>query len=269
MQRIGGAAMIGAIAGDMIGSPYEGRRHNIRTARFPLFTGYSHFTDDTVLTVAVADAIMHGEPVAAKFKEYYALYPHAGYGGAFKKWARSDYAGPYGSWGNGSAMRVSAIGFAFNTLEDVLDAAGASAAVTHDHPEGIKGAQAVASAIFIAREKKDKSSIADYIEEAFAYDLSEPLDSIRRWYGREFTEISCQGSVPQAIIAFLESDDLEDAIRKAVSIGGDSDTIACITGGIAQAFYGGVPPAIEEQVLGRLDERLSLLTLEFRERYLV
>jgi len=260
--------MIGAIAGDIIGSCYEGRKHNIKTTRFPLFKDYSHFTDDTVLTVAVADAILHGSPYVEKLKEYYALYPRAGYGGAFKKWARSEYAGPYGSWGNGSAMRVSPVGFALDSLDAVLAEAEASAAVTHDHPEGIKGAQVAAAAIFLAREGKSKLEIRDYIEATFEYDLSEPLDSIRSWYARDYTEISCQGSVPQAVIAFLESEDFEDAIRKAISIGGDSDTIACITGGIAQAFYGGVPKDIEDEVLARLDERLSMVTLEFREKYL-
>jgi ADP-ribosylglycohydrolase len=155
--------MIGAIAGDIIGSCYEGRKRNIKTTRFPLFNDYSHFTDDTVLTVAVADAILHSAPYPEKFKEYYELYPRAGYGGAFKKWARSDYAGPYGSWGNGSAMRASPVGFAYDSLESVLAEAEASAAVTHDHPEGIKGAQVVAAAIFLAREGKSKQDIRDYI----------------------------------------------------------------------------------------------------------
>lgn len=259
--------MIGAIAGDIIGSPYEGRRRNIKTTRFPLFRAASHFTDDTVLTIAVADAIMRKAPYTEKLKDYYADYPHAGYGGAFKRWARSEYDGPYGSWGNGSAMRVSPVGFACDTLEEALRQAELSASVTHDHPEGIKGAQAVASAIFLARDGRDKAEISDFIEDTFRYDLSEPLDSIRRWYAREFMDVSCQGCVPQAITAFLESDGFEDAIRKAVSIGGDSDTIACITGGIAQAFYGGVPKAIEDEVLARLDERLSMITLEFRVRY--
>jgi len=259
--------MIGSIAGDVIGSCYEGRKRNIKTTRFPLFREWSHFTDDTVLTVAIADAIMHDVSYTEKLKEYFSYYPHAGYGGAFKKWARSQYDGPYGSWGNGSAMRVSAVGFAFDTLADVLAAAEASAAVTHDHPEGIKGAQVVASAIFLAREGREKAEIRDYIEETFHYDLSEPLDSIRGWYGRDFTEISCQGSVPQAVIAFLESDGFEDAVRKAISIGGDSDTIACMAGGIAQAYYGGVPKEIEYETLARLDERLSMVTLEFKEKH--
>ena len=188
--------MIGAIAGDIIGSCYEGRKRNIKTTRFPLFKDYSHFTDDSVLTIAIADALLHGSPYVEKLKEYYALYPRAGYGGAFKKWAQSEYAGPYGSWGNGSAMRVSPVGFALDSLDAVLAEAEASAAVTHDHPEGIKGAQVAAAAIFLAREGKSKQEIRDYIEATFEYDLSEPLDSIRRWYARDYTEISCQGVRP-------------------------------------------------------------------------
>ena len=259
--------MLGAIAGDIIGSPYEGRRRNIKTTEFPLFSDVSHFTDDTVLTIAVADAIMHGGSYAEKFKEYYRYYPRAGYGGAFKRWALSDSMQPYGSWGNGSAMRVSPVAFAFDALEEVLQEAASSAAVTHDHPEGIKGAQAIASAIFLARSGKSKPDIRDYVENAFDYDLSEPLDSIREWYAKDFTEASCQGSVPQAITAFLESNDFEDAIRKAISIGGDSDTIACMAGGIAEAFYGGVPRDIDDEVMSRLDERLGMVLLEFVDSY--
>lgn len=190
--------MLGAIAGDIIGSPYEGMRRNIRTADFPLFKVGSRFTDDTVLTVAVADAILHGGGYLEKLKEYYALYPHAGYGGAFKHWARSAETGPYGSWGNGSAMRVSPVGFAFDTLEEVLEQAERSAEVTHNHPEGIKGAQATAASIFLARSGRNKQDIRDYVEGAFGYDLSEPLESLKAWYARDFdvTYVSCQGSVP-------------------------------------------------------------------------
>lgn len=261
--------MIGAIAGDVIGSPYEGMKHNVRTTEFPLFGAASRFTDDTVLTVAVADAILHGGSYVEKYKEYYSLYPHAGYGGAFMHWAKSADAGPYGSWGNGSAMRVSPIGFAFDTLEEVLKEAKRSAEVTHDHPEGIKGARATAAAIFLARSGRSKQDISEYVESAFGYDLSEPLESLKTWYAREFDVmyISCQASVPPAMTAFLESRDFEDSIRKTVSIGGDSDTLACINGGIAQAFYGGVPGHIEDKVLARLDERLSMVVIEFMDRF--
>ena len=224
--------MIGAIAGDIIGSVYEGRQ--VKTTEFPLFTTRSTFTDDTVLTVAVADCILHGKDYATTFKQYGRRYPHAGFGGMFRKWLNSDSLAPYYSFGNGSAMRVSPVGFAFDTIDDVLAEARRSAEVTHNHPEGIKGAQAIAAAILLARQKETKSSIKEFIEKNFGYDLSRTLEEIRPHY--QFDE-TCQGSVPQAIIAFLESDSYEDAVRKAISLGGDSDTLACMAGGIAQAYY--------------------------------
>ena len=254
--------MIGAIAGDIIGSIYEW--NNVRTTGFPLFSDHCSFTDDTVLTVAVADSIIRDTGYTEKLKEYYSYYPHAGYGGMFRRWAASADMGPYNSWGNGSAMRVSPVGFAFDTLDGVLEEAKRSAEVTHDHPEGIKGAQATASAIFLARTGKSKDEIGKYVEDTFKYDLGETIDEIRKYYT---FDVSCQGSVPQAITAFLESNDFEDAIRKAVSIGGDSDTIACITGGIAQAFYGGVPDEIREKVLRILDARLSEVVHQFMDKY--
>jgi ADP-ribosylglycohydrolase len=262
--------MLGAIAGDIIGSLYEGMHRNIRTTEFPLFRDRSHFTDDTVLTVAVADAILHGTPYYEKLKEYYGLYPGAGYSGAFKRWARSDSVEPYNSFGNGSAMRVSAAGFAFDSIEDVLSEAKKIAEVTHNHPEGIRGAQATAAAVFMARTGAGKEEIRQCVQGAFGYDLSESIDSLRTWYALDYNllYISCQKSVPPAIIAFLDSEDFEDAIRKVVSIGGDTDTLACITGGIAEAFYGGVPRDIQDQVVARLDERLSLVLLEFTEKYI-
>lgn len=254
--------MLGAIAGDIIGSIYEHK--NIKTTEFPLFHPDCRFTDDTVLTVALADSLLNGVFYVNKLKEYYRAYPDAGYGGTFQRWAQSDDMSPYNSWGNGSAMRVSPVGFAFDTLEDVLDRAKQSAEVTHNHPEGIKGAQATASAIFLARRGKSKEKIREYVESNFGYRLDEPIDVIRQSY--EF-DVSCQGSVPQAISAFLESHDFEDAVRKAISIGGDSDTIACIAGGIAQAFYSGVPTTIAERVFEILDEPLAAVTREFSRRY--
>jgi len=254
--------MLGAIAGDMIGSIYEW--NNIKTTEFHLFGEGCQFTDDTVLTVAVADCILSGAGYAEKFKEYYGRYPSAGYGGMFHQWAGSTDMGPYNSWGNGSAMRVSPVGFAFGTLEEVLREAERSAAVTHDHPEGIKGARATASAIFLARSGKSREEIKEYVETEFGYDLGKSLDDIRPMYT---FEVSCQGSVPQAITAFLESDGFENAIRLAISIGGDSDTIACITGGIAQAFYGGVPVDIAARTLDLLDEYLRPVVVEFTDRY--
>lgn len=235
--------MIGAIAGDIIGSVFE--RRNIKTTEFALFNPGSTFTDDTVLTVAVADCIMQGKDYARVLKEYGRRYPHAGYGGSFINWLLSDSLQPYYSYGNGSAMRVSPVGFAFDDLETVLAEAERSAAVTHNHPEGIKGARAVAAAVFLARQDRGKDEIRDYIAGRFGYNLEQTLDRIRSHYR---FDVSCQGSVPQAVLAFLESEDYEDAVRKAISIGGDSDTIACIAGGIAQAHYGGVPSFIEAKV---------------------
>ncbi len=254
--------MIGAIAGDIIGSVYE--FYNIKTTDFPLFREDCSFTDDTVLTLALADSILHGKSYVSKLKEYYQYYPWVSYGSSFRNWADSRSSEPYNSWGNGSAMRVSPVGFAYNTLDRVLVEAKKSAEVTHNHPEGIKGAQATAAAIFLARSEKSKSHIKQYVENTFEYDLSEPLDSIRDYYTYD---VSCQGSVPQAIISFLESDHYEDAVRKAISIGGDSDTIACIAGGIAQAFYDGVPEPIEAKARSLLDERLNAVVAEFSERY--
>jgi ADP-ribosylglycohydrolase len=254
--------MLGAIAGDVIGSIYEHR--NIKTTEFPLFHPSCRFTDDTVLTVALADSILHGTRLVDLLKQYYRTYPHAGYGGLFHQWAQSERSQPYNSWGNGSAMRVSPVGFASGTLEEVLDRAKRSAEVTHDHPEGIKGAQAVASAVFLARTGRGKEQIKNYIELTFGYHLDTPLDEIRKTY--EF-HVSCQESVPQAIRAFLESDDLEDAVRKAISLGGDSDTIACMAGGIAQAYYRGVPETISRRVYEILDDHLGGMTRKFMRTY--
>lgn len=254
--------MLGAIAGDVIGSIYEWR--NTHRTDFPLFTKRSHPTDDSVLTIALADSILSGKDYKKKLKEYYHHYPHAGYGGMFHTWARSTSLEPYNSWGNGSAMRVSPVGYAYTSLEEVLCRAEQSAAVTHNHPEGIKGAQAVATAIFLARSGKSKDEIRDHIEKRFGYNLGESVEEIRAYY--QF-DVSCQGSVPQAIIAFLDSTDFEDAIRKAVSLGGDSDTIACITGGIAQAYYRGVPEPIKKKVLDMLDTRQTRVVEEFTTRF--
>ncbi|MGQ4646178.1 ADP-ribosylglycohydrolase family protein [Lyngbya aestuarii] len=254
--------MLGAIAGDIIGSVYE--INPIKTKDFSLFQPKCRFTDDTVLTVAVADVILQGGTYSKEFKSYYRRYPDAGYGGNFAAWAQSSHSEPYNSWGNGSAMRVSPVGFAFNNLDSVLEEAKRTAEVTHNHPEGIKGAQATAAAVFLARTSQDKAVIKSYIETTFGYDLKPTISQIRPTY--QF-DVSCQGSVPQSIIAFLESTDFEDALRNAISLGGDSDTIACITGSIAQAFYGGVPKAIREQVLFHLDQQLSSVTEEFTRKY--
>jgi ADP-ribosylglycohydrolase len=254
--------MLGAIAGDIIGSIYEAQ--NTRTTDFPLFSRLSRPTDDTVLTVALADSILTGRDYVDNLKDYCRRYPHAGYGGTFVRWALSLRRTPYNSWGNGSAMRVSPVGFAYSSLEEVLDRAAASAAVTHNHPEGIKGAQATAAAIFLARSGRGKAEIREYVEQTFGYPLGEPFEEL--WHRHTF-DVSCMGTVPAALIAFLASADYEDAVRKAVSLGGDSDTIACITGGIAHAFYGGVPDDTKQEVWGRLDEPLRQVTWEFCDRF--
>lgn len=254
--------MLGAIAGDIIGSVYE--FNNIKTTEFTLFSTGCRFTDDTVLTVALADTILHKHDYVRKMEDYYFHYPDAGYGGNFHKWATAKIHEPYNSWGNGSAMRVSPVAWAYQDINAVLQKAKESAEVTHNHPEGIKGAQATASAIFFARKGKTKEEIRKFIVNSFGYDLDESLDSIRKYYT---FDVSCQGSVPQAIRAFLESESYEDAIRKAVSIGGDSDTIACITGGISEAFYKGVPEPIADTALSILDCRLRDITTEFLSKY--
>lgn len=254
--------MIGAIAGDIIGSRFE--HAPIKTMFFQLFHPACRFTDDTVLTVALAESLLCGTSFVEAMRAYYRVHPHAGYGGNFHRWARSERPEPYNSWGNGSAMRVSPVGFAFGTLEEVLDQARRSAEVTHDHPEGIKGAQAVAAAIFLARTGQGKDAIEAYLRGTFGYAFDEPLDSIREHYS---FEVSCQHSVPQAITAFLDSRDYEDAVRKAVSLGGDADTQACIAGAIAHAFYGDVPRAIADEALNRLTPDLRAVTLEFCENH--
>jgi ADP-ribosylglycohydrolase len=254
--------MLGAIAGDVIGSVHE--HSGTKTKNFPLFVEASQFTDDTVLTVAVAERLLRGGSYVDWYHEYFHAYPEAGYGSSFIHWAEHRCREPYYSWGNGAAMRVSPIGIACNTLEEVLAQARASAEVTHNHPEGIRGAQATAAAVFLARSGYTKADIKTYIEQEFGYCLSERLDDIREHY---CFDVSCQGSVPQSIIAFLEADGFEDAVRNAISLGGDADTMACIAGGIAEAFFGGVPDEIASQTLAVLDERLHGVVCEFQERF--
>ncbi|PLX85409.1 MAG: hypothetical protein C0614_04410 [Desulfuromonas sp.] len=253
--------MLGAIAGDVIGSPYE--HAPIKSKDFDLFNRYSVFTDDTVLSLAVAQSLLDTSPYQENFRGFFLHYPNAGYGGRFRRWARSPLPKPYGSFGNGSAMRVSPIAWFYDDLDKVMEEALHSAEVTHNHPEGVKGAQAVAIAIFMARHGSSKPRIKSVLEDRFGYDLSYSLDQIRPEY--QF-EVSCQNSVPQGIISFLESTDFEDAVRNAVSLGGDSDTLACIAGGIAEAYYGGVPDGIAEQTLSRLDDRLKSVYLAFQRR---
>lgn len=254
--------MLGAIAGDIIGSIYEISNH--RSKEFPLFSAGCRFTDDTVLTVAVADCIMHQGNYAEYIKTYARRYPTRGYGGRFIEWMRSETMEPYNSWGNGSAMRVSPIGFAYEDRDAVMLEAKRSAEVTHNHPEGIKGAQAAAIAVFMARKGHSKELIKTEIGNSFGYDLSRTLDEIRPTY--KF-DVSCQGTVPQAITAFLESTDFEDAIRNAISLGGDSDTLTCITGAIAEAYYAGVPKAIAEKVFIYLTPRVRQVVEAFMTKF--
>jgi ADP-ribosylglycohydrolase len=254
--------MLGAIAGDVIGSVHEGAA--TKTKDFPLFTPDSQFTDDTVLTVAVADCLLRGRDYVDALHDYFHAYPDAGYGGTFFMWASARRREPYQSWGNGSAMRVSPVAYVGTTLESVLAEAKRCAEVTHNHEQGIRGAQAIAAAVFLARTGGTKEQIRQYTEEQFGYFLDESLDDLRPTY---HFDVSCQGSVPQAILAFLESTSFEDAIRNAISLGGDADTLACMAGAIAEAFYGGVPAPIAEPVLAVLDDRLGHVVREFRERF--
>ncbi len=256
-------SMIGAIVGDIVGSIYEW--NNIKTKEFPLFKPECFFTDDTVMTLAIAEGLMKGgtaDDFIHSMKKYGRLYPDAGYGGRFGDWLSSGDTNPYNSWGNGSAMRVSGVAWMFDTLEEVEQYAEVSAAVTHNHIEGIKGAKATASCIFLARKGKTKSEIKEYIEHCYGYNLNRKLDHIRKSYT---FDVSCQKTVPEAIIAFLESTDFEDAIRNAISLGGDSDTLATITGSIAEGAYG-VPEDIKEKSLSFLDARLPRVYKKFVDK---
>ena len=272
--------MLGAIIGDMVGSIYE--YDNIKTTSFPLFSERSTYTDDSIMTVAVAEWLLSDnehsheslEEIMVRYANKYPC-PMGGYGGGFAQWLfrperlinykTGEKAGrrvPYNSWGNGSAMRVAAVGWKYDSPEETERVAAISAAITHDHPEGIKGAQATAAAIFLARTGSTKEQIKDYIENRFGYDLSVHTDEIRRVYG---WESSCQGTVPPAIRAFLDSDDYESAVRIAVSLGGDSDTLACITGGIAEAFYKDIPQEIIQKAVTCLSEPLLKILETFAD----
>ncbi len=254
--------MIGAIAGDIIGSVYEG--NPIKTKDFPLFSAHCRFTDDSVLTIAIAAAILQGSRYTDTVREIGRVYPDCGYGGSFYRWLFSDSTEPYNSWGNGAAMRVSPVGFAYDSEERVLSEARRTAEITHNHLEGIKGAQAAALSVFLARTIKDKEHIRKEIKQRFNYDLDRTLDNIRPAY---HFDISCQGTVPEAIISFLESESYEDAIRNAISLGGDSDTLACITGGIAHAYYGAIPDHVIDRVRVSLPEELWAVINKFSHTF--
>ena len=253
--------MYGAILGDIIGSPFEFDRGD-KTKEFDLFTKGCDFTDDSVMTIAVGEALLAVGPeatvkeieeaVVTNMQDWGKRYPYAGYGGRFRYWLRERNPKPYGSYGNGSAMRVSAVGWLYDSLERTREVARATANVTHNHPAGIKGAEATASAIYMARNESSKEEIKEYIEREFHYNLDRTLDEIRPGYHMDET---CQRTVPEAIIAFLESKDFEDAIRNAVSLGGDTDTLGAITGSIAEAFYG-ISDVLIAECRSRIDEGL-------------
>ena len=255
--------MLGAIAGDFIGSRFEARP--TKSKEFSLLSAENRITDDSVLTIAVADCLMQGLPYDQTLRHYYHRYPFAGYGGMFQTWANSEDMGPYQSFGNGSAMRVSPVGWLGASSDQVLAEAKKSAEVTHNHPEGIKGAQAVALGIFLARQSLSRKKIKEEIQERFGYDLTGTLERIRPGYR---FDVTCQGSVPQAFIAFLEAGDYEDAVRNAVSLGGDADTQACIAGALAEAFFGPVPDPIQKAVLDSLDDFLKSKVTQFYSRFI-
>jgi len=263
--------MYGAILGDMIGCPYEFDMGN-KSKDFPLFSEDSTFTDDTVMTLAVAEAFLDADPAMGEdtirqrltesLHKYGKLFPNAGYGGRFALWLLLGEKEPYNSWGNGSAMRVSAVAWLYDDLETVRTMARLSAEVTHNHPEGIKGAEATASAIFLARTGKSKAELKAYIEENFGYDLSRTCDEIRVNY--HHVE-SCQETVPEAITAFLEGESFEDVIRTAVSLGGDCDTLTCIAGSVAEGFYG-IPENLKQECRSRLPAQLLNVLSRFDGR---
>lgn len=278
--------MLGAIVGDTVGSIYE--FSNTKDYSFTLFNSESAYTDDSVMTMAVAYWLLKDkqhsyqglEDSMVMFGENFPC-PMGGYGGGFHVWlfnheglynfdsryGEAPYKSstgrhPYGSWGNGSAMRASAVGWFFDTLEETERVAAISAAITHNHPEGIKGAQATAAAIFMARNGATKMEISDYIEKTYGYDLKKTW---LYWHPRYHWESSCQGTVPQAIIAFLDSENFEDAIRKAVSLGGDSDTLACITGGIAEAFYKEIPKKMAYRTVAKFPQMFNQILEEMKK----
>lgn len=264
-----GNIMIGAILGDIIGSTYEW--NNVKYENFDLFPIGSRFTDDTVLSVAVADKILNSQNLkindrsayAMWFKQYYKRYPHAGFGQMFSSWANSKTMQIQRSFGNGAAMRISAIGFAFSSIKEIKREVNASCFYTHHNLEAIRGAQAIAISIFLAKKQLGKEEIKRYIQKVFKYHLL-PLDDIRNGY---VFDSRTSYSVPPAIEAFLESDSYETAIRKAISIGGDSDTIACMTGGIAQAYYRHIPKEIYHKGIYLLDIDLRKIIEHFNEKY--
>lgn len=263
--------ILGAICGDIVGSPYE--FSPIKSRDFEFISGWSQFTDDSVMTIANMIWLLNGfededdakEKLIDIMHEIGLKYPNCGYGGHFYGWLVTKERKDYYSWGNGSAMRVSPVGWAFDNIDDVMKYAKISAEVTHSHPEGIKGAQAIASAVFLARQGKTKEEIKNFIQETFSYDLDRKLDDFQKNYRYD---VSCQGSTPEAILCFLESEDYESAIRNCVWLGGDCDTTGAMCGAIAEAFYGHLSEVVEKQVLSKLDEEMKDVVNKFSEKYI-
>jgi ADP-ribosylglycohydrolase len=254
--------MLGAILGDVIGSVFEGS--GLKSTEFPLLTSKNIYTDDTVLTVAVASAILDQGDYAGHFRKFGRRHPNRGYGGYFQRWLGDDSLGPYNSWGNGSAMRVCPVGWAFDSVDEVLGEAKRSADVTHNHPEGVRGAQAVALSVYLARRGAKKIEIRQEISTRFGYDLTRSADEVRSVYS---FDVSCQGSVPESIICFLDSDDFESSVRLAISLGGDADTMACIAGGISEAYYRCLPKSAESSIRDLLPMDLLAVVDRFRTRF--
>lgn len=256
--------MLGVAFGDIVGASFERNPH--KSIVFPLFSGHSRFTDETVLAVAVADALVRGDDYGDSIRAWGRSYPDAGHSGSFIRWLIDDQVGDYGSWSNGAAVRVPAVGWAFDSEDDVLSEASKTALPTHGHAEGVRGAQAVALAVFLARTGATREGMRAALERRFGYDLSSRLEHIRPFY--RFND-SCQGSVPQAIIAFLQSQSVESAVRLAVSLGGDATAQAAIAGAIAEAYYGGLPPEVEAAVRQRLDLATQTTLDAFYTKYVV
>ncbi len=252
--------MLGAIIGDIVGSVYERRGNAVRWPDFELLGPKSRFTDDTVLTVATADALLHDRDYATAYREWGRRHRGAGYGGMFRQWLRAEHPRPYGSFGNGSAMRVSPVGWLCEGEDAVLAEAERSAAVTHDHPEGIRGAQAVALAVYLARTGSDRVDMIEAIESTFGYDLSRPWEEV---HAVHVFDVTCQGTVPPALQACLEADDYEGAVRLAVSLGGDADTLAAVAGSVAEAYFDGVPARLREEARARVAPEMWAVVEEF------
>ena len=255
--------MLGAIIGDIVGSVYE--FHNTKSMNFELFTPWSRFTDDSVMTLAVAKWLVEDETHTIHYliycmQELGNRYPNAGYGGNFRTWLREDNPQPYNSWGNGAGMRVSPVGLYAKTLDEALALAALTASVSHNHPEGVKGAQAIAACVFLCKEGKSKAEIKEYIEKTFDYNLNRSIAEIRPRY--EF-DVSCQGSVPEAIIAFLDGNSFEEVIRLAISLGGDSDTIGAMAGAIAACMY-----PIPDEIVNRCNTILTEDLKEIKDKFI-